>query len=57
MSRLDWTFGTTWPTSPDGSTPLTGGLHYVDEGPRDAPQVVMVHGNPTWAKTVPVPSH
>jgi haloalkane dehalogenase len=48
MSRLDWTFGTTWPTSPDGSTPLTGGLHYVDEGPRDAPQVVMVHGNPTW---------
>ncbi len=23
--------------------------HYVDEGPRDAPPVVMVHGNPTWS--------
>ncbi len=24
-------------------------MHYVDEGPRDAPPVVMVHGNPTWS--------
>jgi pimeloyl-ACP methyl ester carboxylesterase len=24
-------------------------LHYVDEGPRDAPIVVMCHGNPTWS--------
>ncbi len=24
-------------------------LHYVDEGPRDAPPVVMLHGNPTWS--------
>jgi len=23
--------------------------HYVDEGPRDAPPVIMVHGNPTWS--------
>ena len=23
--------------------------HYLDEGPRDAPPVVMVHGNPTWS--------
>lgn len=23
--------------------------HYVDEGPRDAPVAVMVHGNPTWS--------
>ncbi len=30
---------------------LEGGvqLHYLDEGPRDAPPVVMVHGNPTWS--------
>lgn len=30
---------------------LEGGvqLHYLDEGPRDAPPVVMIHGNPTWA--------
>ena len=24
-------------------------LHYLDEGPRDAPPVVMLHGNPTWS--------
>jgi len=24
-------------------------LHYLDEGPRDAPIVLMVHGNPTWS--------
>ena len=23
--------------------------HYIDEGPRDAPPLVMVHGNPTWS--------
>lgn len=31
--------------------PLEGGvrMHYVDEGPRDAPAVLMLHGNPTWS--------
>lgn len=24
-------------------------VHYVDEGGRDAPPVLMVHGNPTWS--------
>ena len=24
-------------------------LHYLDEGPKDAPPIVMVHGNPTWS--------
>ena len=24
-------------------------LHYLDEGPKDAPPVVMLHGNPTWS--------
>lgn len=24
-------------------------LHYIDEGPRDAEPIVMVHGNPTWS--------
>ena len=24
-------------------------IHYVDHGPRDAPAVVMCHGNPTWS--------
>jgi haloalkane dehalogenase len=23
--------------------------HYLDEGPRDAPAIVMLHGNPTWS--------
>jgi haloalkane dehalogenase len=26
-----------------------GRQHYLDEGPHDAPVVVMVHGNPTWS--------
>jgi pimeloyl-ACP methyl ester carboxylesterase len=24
-------------------------MHYVDEGPRDAPVILMLHGNPTWS--------
>ncbi len=24
-------------------------LHYLDEGPADAPPVLMLHGNPTWS--------
>ena len=24
-------------------------MHYIDEGPRDAPIVLMLHGNPTWS--------
>ena len=24
-------------------------LHYVDEGPREAPPILMLHGNPTWS--------
>lgn len=24
-------------------------IHYVDEGPRDAPVVLMLHGEPTWS--------
>jgi len=24
-------------------------MHYVDEGPRDAPVVLMLHGQPTWS--------
>ena len=33
-------------------------LHYVDEGPRDAPLVLMLHGEPTWSylyrKVIPI---
>ena len=31
---------------PSDGTPLR--VHYVDEGPRDAPVVLMMHGEPTW---------
>lgn len=31
----------------DASGPLR--MHYVDEGPRDAAAVLMLHGNPTWS--------
>lgn len=24
-------------------------MHYLDEGPKDAPAVMMLHGNPTWS--------
>jgi haloalkane dehalogenase len=24
-------------------------LHYLDEGPRDAPALLLLHGNPTWS--------
>jgi haloalkane dehalogenase len=25
------------------------GLHYLDEGPKDAPPLLLLHGNPTWS--------
>ena len=41
---------------PDGEAPLR--MYYVDEGPRDAEVVLMIHGEPTWSylyrKMVPV---
>lgn len=33
-----------WLTLPSGHR-----MHYVDEGPREAPVVLMLHGNPTWS--------
>jgi haloalkane dehalogenase len=41
-----------WPEFPFQYQTLTldgHGLRYLEEGPRDAPPVVMLHGNPTWA--------
>jgi haloalkane dehalogenase len=42
-----------WPSPSVATTPLTSAgrtwLHFVDEGPRDAPVVVFLHGNPTWS--------
>ncbi|MEQ8209977.1 MAG: alpha/beta fold hydrolase [Lacipirellulaceae bacterium] len=36
-------FASHWHESPKGR------LHYLDEGPRDAPVLLFVHGNPTWS--------
>ncbi|NJP44128.1 alpha/beta fold hydrolase [Actinacidiphila epipremni] len=44
----DWTFGGLWPYQPRWFDTPEGRLHYIDEGPRDADAVVLVHGNPTW---------
>ena len=48
MTDADWTFGGSWPYKPHWYETGDGRLHYVDEGSRDAPPVVLVHGNPTW---------
>jgi pimeloyl-ACP methyl ester carboxylesterase len=44
----DWTFEGSWPYEPRWFESADGRMHYVDEGPRDARPVVMLHGNPTW---------
>jgi haloalkane dehalogenase len=48
MTDDDWTFGGSWPYEPHWYETADGRLHYVDEGPRNAPSVVLVHGNPSW---------
>jgi pimeloyl-ACP methyl ester carboxylesterase len=44
----DWTFAGAWPYEPCWFDTPDGRLHYIDEGPRGAPTVALVHGNPTW---------
>jgi len=44
----DWPFAPRYATITDADgTALR--LHYVDEGPRDAPVVLLMHGEPSWA--------
>lgn len=38
-----------YPFAPNYLETEAGRLHYVDEGPRDAPVLLMLHGNPTWS--------
>lgn len=48
-------FGGTFPFQPRFTDAAGVRLHYVDEGPRDAPPVLMLHGNPTWSYMYRVP--
>tara|TARA_R110002126_G_scaffold4409_9_gene23171 strand:+ start:13700 stop:14701 length:1002 start_codon:yes stop_codon:yes gene_type:complete len=40
--------GELWPFAPHFFEVDGEFLHYIDEGPRDAPVLLCVHGNPTW---------
>lgn len=45
---VDWPYAPHYATLIDADrTPLR--LHYVDEGPRDGPVVLLMHGEPSWA--------
>jgi haloalkane dehalogenase len=46
---LNGNFGGTFPFEPRYVEAGDVRLHYVDEGPRDAPPLLFVHGNPTWS--------
>jgi pimeloyl-ACP methyl ester carboxylesterase len=48
MTEPDWRFGGLWPYEPRYFASADGAMHYVDEGPRQAAPVVMLHGNATW---------
>lgn len=39
----EYPFANHWLNTPHGR------VHYVDEGPQDAPAVLLLHGNPTWS--------
>jgi haloalkane dehalogenase len=45
----DWTFEGTWPFEPKWFDSPDGRMHYVDEGPRDADPVLLLHGEPSWS--------
>jgi cis-3-alkyl-4-acyloxetan-2-one decarboxylase len=46
---LETDFGGTFPFEPRYVQAGDVRLHYVDEGPPDAPTLLFVHGNPTWS--------
>lgn len=44
----DYPFAENW-TQIDLGDGHTGRMHYVDEGPKDAPPVLLFHGEPSWS--------
>ena len=51
----DEDFGGTFPFPARHARVGDVALAYVDEGPRDAPPVLLLHGNPTWSYMYRVP--
>lgn len=45
----DFPFTPHWCEVRDAATGTPLRIHYIDEGPRDAPVVLMMHGEPTWS--------
>jgi cis-3-alkyl-4-acyloxetan-2-one decarboxylase len=48
-TALNGDFGGTFPFEPRFVSAGDVELHYVDEGPPDAPPLLFAHGNPTWS--------
>src|SRR5215207_3623205 len=46
---LSGNFRGTFPFEPRWHESAEVRLHYIDEGPRDAPTLLLLHGNPTWS--------
>ncbi len=44
-----WVDRDLYPFTPETFATREGRVAYLDEGPRDAPVVVLVHGTPTWS--------
>ena len=42
------TFNGSWPFKPNFFTGNGFSQHFIDEGPRDAPPIILLHGEPTW---------
>jgi pimeloyl-ACP methyl ester carboxylesterase len=49
IAAPSWVDRTLYPFTPRTFTTRDGRMAYVDEGPRDAPVVLLVHGTPTWS--------
>lgn len=45
----DFPFEPRYATIADATDGTSLRVHYIDEGPRDAPVVLMMHGEPTWS--------